>query len=298
MVIKQMKYFVAIVETMNYREAAERLFISQSAISQQIAALEAEFGIELLKRHGRSFSVTPAGNYFYHQCKSLLKQLEDTALETIRIGSDRENLLRVGCLNLYRGQGLRSAGIEFSRTYPEIDLSITTGNHEELYRKIMTGEVDLVLNDQRRAFSDEFENVILASATVMADIPENFPLSREDRAELGELASLPCALLSMKEGHSTDEPYFRDVLGYTGAFYPVDTFDDASIAAASNRCFLPFHGVGTIPPAPVGVKRLPLYRNKKPLRSRFCAFWLKERSGYYVEEFVNILKAHIGNVTS
>ena len=55
-------------------------------------------------------------------------------------------------------------------------------------------------------------------------------------------------------------------------------------------------GVGTIPQAPKGIQRVPLYRGGKPLRHRFCAFWLKERSGYYIEEFAALLKKNLENI--
>jgi DNA-binding transcriptional LysR family regulator len=54
-VIKQIKYFQAVVRCQSFTEAAEECFISQSAISQQIQALERELGVELLKREKRKF---------------------------------------------------------------------------------------------------------------------------------------------------------------------------------------------------------------------------------------------------
>ena len=59
--IKQMKYFQAVVRLGNFTKAAEECYISQSAISQQIQSLERELGVILLVREHRSFSLTPAG---------------------------------------------------------------------------------------------------------------------------------------------------------------------------------------------------------------------------------------------
>ncbi|MBO6094038.1 MAG: LysR family transcriptional regulator, partial [Oscillospiraceae bacterium] len=66
---RQMRYFIAVVETNSFFEAGEVCHISQSAISQQIKALEDELQVQLLERHGRKFTVTPAGQYFYEQAK-------------------------------------------------------------------------------------------------------------------------------------------------------------------------------------------------------------------------------------
>ena len=293
MVLKQIQYFLTVVDKMSFTEAAEALYISQSAVSQQITALEAELGVSLLKREKRSFSVTPAGEFFYRRCKALLRQMDAIVSETVRIGTDDESRLRIGCLNLYRGYALREAVIAFSKLYPHVELSIVSGNHEELYRKVVSGEVDLVLNDQRRAFSDEFANEIIADAGFWVDLPEDFPLEHPDYVEIAELDSLPCLLLSSQGGHSTDESYFRENVGFSGSFSPMENFENASMLVASGRGYLPFYGIGTVPPPPKGVRCVPLYRSGKPIRTHFCAFWLQNRGGYYVEEFTAMLKQRI-----
>ena len=59
--IKQIRYFQAVVRCKSFTEAAEECFISQSAISQQIQALEQALGVQLIRREKRRFSLTPAG---------------------------------------------------------------------------------------------------------------------------------------------------------------------------------------------------------------------------------------------
>ena len=59
MLLRQMKYFVAVVECSSFTEAAEQCYISQSAISQQIQSLERELGVELIRRQNRHFTITP-----------------------------------------------------------------------------------------------------------------------------------------------------------------------------------------------------------------------------------------------
>lgn len=64
---RQLRYFQSVVRLNSFSEAAEENFISQSAVSQQIQALERELGFPLLVRKNRSFSLTPAGEYFYRK---------------------------------------------------------------------------------------------------------------------------------------------------------------------------------------------------------------------------------------
>lgn len=83
-----MKYFVAVVDCNSFTEAAEQCYISQSAISQQIRALEDDLGVELIHRENRKFTLTPAGEYFYGQSKVILNEVGDIRRETVRIGKD------------------------------------------------------------------------------------------------------------------------------------------------------------------------------------------------------------------
>ncbi len=62
--LKQLKYFQSVVRLNSFSEAAEENFISQSAISQQVQALDRELGFPLLERRNRTFTLTPAGYIF------------------------------------------------------------------------------------------------------------------------------------------------------------------------------------------------------------------------------------------
>ena len=88
MLLRQIKYFCTIVEEGSFTEAAEKCFISQSAISQQIQSLEKELGVKLIKRENRRFSLTHAGEYMYRHGTALLLEAERICKEVKRIGRD------------------------------------------------------------------------------------------------------------------------------------------------------------------------------------------------------------------
>ena len=147
MLLRQMKYFVAVVECNGFTAAAERCYISQSAISQQISSLEGELGVSLLKRDGRKISVTSAGEYFYRRSKAIIAETDEVRAETIRIGSDSELRLSIGYLAGYCGVELQNAVVDFSGIYPEVIISVFRGTHEDLYDALLNGKADLVLSD-------------------------------------------------------------------------------------------------------------------------------------------------------
>lgn len=74
--IRQIKYFQAVLRCKSFTEATEECFISQSAISQQIQALEHELGVKLINRKNRKFSLTPVGEHFYKKSLVLIADFE------------------------------------------------------------------------------------------------------------------------------------------------------------------------------------------------------------------------------
>lgn len=290
MLLKQMKYFVAVVDCNSFTEAAEACFISQSAVSQQIQALEKELGVKLLHREHRRFFLTPAGEYFYRQSRLILQETERILRETVRTGRANErNLIRVGYLKSYSGQELRQVVAEFSSMYPELAMNLVSGNHEQLYKLIKNGDVDMVLNDQRRAFSDAYENRILQKSTVVVEISVHHPASRQERLTQGDLRFTPCILIAAQDQRGTEERYYRETLGYSGNFLFAEDMEEGRLLVLGNRGYMPLEATGTLPTPAPAIRRIPLYRNGEPVRRNICVFWLKEKTNYYIEKFADML---------
>lgn len=290
MLLNQMKYFTAVVEHNSFTEAAAALFISQSAISQQIQSLEEELGVQLLFRQHRSFQLTPAGEHFYRQSKLVLTDISKLKRETRQIGESEESQLKIGYLRVYGGLELHEAVALFSERYPEISLSIINGTHEELYHELLQKSVDIVLSDQRRAFSEDYMNLELVQSEMYAELAMQNSLSQQKELTWTELKDSPCILIATKEQQATEEEYYRNTLGFNGSFLFAESLDEGRLLVAGNRGFLPIESVGTLPP-PVGtIRRIPLMKDRVPITRKYCAFWQKKRSNYYIEEFAALLQ--------
>lgn len=290
MLFRQMKYFIAVVECSSFTEAAEQCYISQSAISQQIRSLEKELGVELIHRENRSFTLTPAGKYFYEQSKGILNEVEDIRRETFRIGKDKELELKIGYLRCYSGQELHQAVAEFSRLYPEVSIHIVNGTHEELYDLLRFGGADLVLTDQRRAFSDKYANFQLLKCGCYVELSVRSPLAEQESVTMEELKRQACILISSREQQNIEEDYYKNTLGFGGRFLFAENLEEGRLMVAGNRGFLPVERVGTLPPCGTGVKRLPVMEQGQQLKRNYCLFWVKENASYYIEEFAEILR--------
>ena len=216
--IRQIKYFQTVVRNNSFSEAAQECHISQSAISQQIQALERELGFQLLERKNRKFALTCAGEYFYKKSLILTADYERICREAARLSGHDKAVLTIGYLRCYSGQEFHLALEEFSSKYPDVLVKIEYGNHEELYGLLRTGGVDLVLNDQRRAFSDEYINLVLTVGNEYIEISARNPIAERSSITPQELKEIPCVLVSSKEQRENEREYYQGVVGFQSDF--------------------------------------------------------------------------------
>lgn len=288
--IKQIKYFQAVVQHMSFTEASEECHISQSAISQQIQALERELGFKLLERKNRKFSLTKAGEYFYQKSLILIKEYEQMCQEAKEIAIDSKATLSIGYLRGYSGHEFQLALAEFSQKYPNVTLKIEYGNHEELYEMMRDETVDIILNDQRRAFSDEYENRILMEGKEYIEVSLHHPLAKYEFVNVSDLKDYACILVTSKQQRVNEQSYYQNVIGFQGEFMYAESVDEARLKAIGGQGFMVVEGIQDAGEGRA-LKRIPLCRNDKQITRNYCAFWKKDNSGYYIEEFADILKS-------
>ena len=289
--IRQMKYFQSIVRNNSFSEAAEECHISQSAISQQLQAFERELGFQLLERKNRKFSLTPAGEHFYQKSIILVADYEQLCRETAKIARDDKAVLRVGYLRSYNGGEFHQALEEFARKYPEVTVQIEHGNHEELYHLLISGQIDIAFNDQRRKFFDAYVNLILETTHSSIEISSASPLAALSKITPQELKNIPCILVTSPSQQETEREYYHNAVGFQGEFIFAENLEAARLLVISGKGFLPIEGNGQIMNFGTSITRIPLFQNGKQITRNYCAFWKKDNSGYYVEEFADILKS-------
>lgn len=288
--IRQIRYFQSVVRNNSFSEAAEECHISQSAISQQIKALENELGFLLLERHNRKFVLTPAGEHFYKKSLLLIADYEQMCREAAKIASGDESILKIGYLRSHNSPEVHQALEEFSEKYPHVDLQLLYGNHEDLFDLLRTGGADLVLNDQRRAFSDEYVNLILAVNKMYIELAARSPVAELSSVTVQELKNIPCILVASKEQRAVEQAFYQTVIGIQSEILYAENLEEARIMVISGQGFLPIEGSGSAMTFGAAIRRVPLYRGEEQITRNYCLFWKKDNSGYYVEEFADILK--------
>ncbi len=290
MMLRQMQYFHAVVRTGSFTQAAEECFISQSAISQQIKALENDLGVKLLARENRSFRLTKAGEYLYQKSGQLLEDFERVKNETIQIGCGRQSVLKLGYLKSYSGGELLNAVLEYNDIYPDVQVHIQNGNHEALYHLLNSNQLDLVLNDQRRAFSDKYVNFHLFEARYFIVIHEKHPLSGNPFFEPQMLNEIPIILVASKEQREAEQNYYQNALGLGKVYIFAENNEEARLFVAGDRGVLieeEFQGnCHNIDFA----KKIPLIRYGKQMTKPYCLFWKVENDSEKIRGFAGILK--------
>ena len=290
MLLRQMEYLQAVIENGNFYLAAEQCHVSQSAISQQIKKLEDELGVRLLERHNRTFSLTPAGEHFYRKSLVILGDITQLVRETKKIADKDHAVLRIGYYKGYSGNELSEAVALFSEKYPAVNVQITVGSHEEMYLAMENNTVDLALNDQRRAFSDAYNNMVLSESHIYIELSSRNPLSKLPYLEVSDLKNMPCILVINPSGQQEEQRYYEEIIGLKGEFLFADTTQEARLKLITGQGYMPVDVIGEQVWFDTSVSRIPLYRNNASITKTYCAFWRKDNSGYYIEEFADLLK--------
>ncbi|MDH5303414.1 MAG: LysR substrate-binding domain-containing protein [Gammaproteobacteria bacterium] len=162
---KQLQYFVALTDAGHFGRAAEACFVSQSAFSNAIQALENTLGVQLVDRTNRRVTITAVGQEVNTLGRLVLRDLTDL-VETAAGGrAPLESDLRLGVIPTIAPFLLPRVLPKLRRAYPKLRLFLTEDQTGRLYDRLMDGELDLLLlalpwemrgAEQKTLFKDEF----------------------------------------------------------------------------------------------------------------------------------------------
>lgn len=132
-------------ESKNITKAAEKLFITQSALSKRIKAMEQELGVELLLRHHQGIRFTPEGELVLSSARAAAKQLAQMRAQLAANRQEVCGTLRAGVSINYALYRFPDILAEYHRKYPKVQLQVTTGQSRDLYRQMLEGRLDVAI---------------------------------------------------------------------------------------------------------------------------------------------------------
>jgi DNA-binding transcriptional LysR family regulator len=191
--VKRMRVLREVAAQSSFSGAAEKLGYTQSAVSQQIAALEREAGVVLIERNPRGIRLTDAGEALVRHTEGILARLTDAEEELEAIAGLRGGRLRLASFPTAGATLMPKAIAEFSRRHPGVELSLSEADPPQSVPRLRAGELDLVLVDDTDPVLDdrevEFEHVL--DDPLFAVLPKEHALAGRRRIKLADLAPEP-----------------------------------------------------------------------------------------------------------
>ncbi len=191
MTLNQMKYFIAVARCLNFTEAAKSLFITQPALSRQIAAMEEELGTELFVRERKTLKLTPGGSILYNGLPDLLKTYGNLIREARSANQGYEGHLRIGILDVYDISELFTDTIQiFQEKYPQIQLTMERFSLGVLPDNLYDGSLDLILTYGFSLFDKpSLMTVDIQKYDSCIMLHRNHPLADKEGVSLSDLKS-------------------------------------------------------------------------------------------------------------
>ncbi len=186
---RQLKTFLAIARHGNLTRAASEANIAQSSLSDQVQALEAELGTQLLLRSRQGVVLTPSGEVLKAYAEEILA-LNDEAKEAIRAASGAETgALTIGTLETIAAERLAPFLARFRRLHPDIVLALKIAGSDELQRRLENGSIDVAVTLDRGGTDERFVSRLLSREPLALITAANASVASPENIK--DLARLP-----------------------------------------------------------------------------------------------------------
>ncbi|SDF29691.1 LysR family transcriptional regulator [Sporomusa acidovorans] len=173
-----------ISEEKNITKTAERLYLSQPAISQRLKNLEREFGIKILHRNAGGVSFTSQGEYLLDYAKVMLTQYRDVKERILNMENTVQGTLRLGTSSIFAHYELPDILRGFREQYPQVEVFLKTGLSHTINRALLRGEIsvailrgDYIWNEGQLLLRNEPICLVSSSPIELNDLPNQPQIS-------------------------------------------------------------------------------------------------------------------------
>lgn len=191
---QNLKAFLLVAETGSFSTAAEKLHLTQPAVSKRVAALEAQLNAMLFDRIGKSVSLTEAGRALLPHAQAISRDIENaqrSISELSGVIAGKLSLATSHHIGLHR---LPDVLRQFSNTYPQVELDIEFMDSEKAYELIMRGKVELAVVTLAPVIDSSFHAASIWPDPLHIAIADSHPLANHQTVELQQLSEYPAIL--------------------------------------------------------------------------------------------------------
>jgi DNA-binding transcriptional LysR family regulator len=190
MQLESLKMFCDVVETGSFSRAAQLNHVTQSAVSQQIRALENRYEQKLLSRSARQVTPTPSGERLFRGCKEILARFSEVEQEIREQSAEVAGTTTVSTIYSVGLHELQSVQIGLLKTHPKVNMRLTYRRSDQVYDDVILGaaELGVVAYPQARAGVDIVEFRDDKLAVVCAP---GHPLASKSKVSMSAVAGVP-----------------------------------------------------------------------------------------------------------
>jgi DNA-binding transcriptional LysR family regulator len=192
MELRHLRYFVAVAERQSFRLAAERIHVTQPAITRQIHDLEAELGTLLFERTSSGVKLTPAGELFLRETRTALDLIGAAARAVKRFGNGLQGSLRIGFVENATWDGLVPEILNrFEREAPDVTLELVPLNTPRQIAALADDRLDGSFVYRLDALPDTLAAIELTRVGVVAAVPRHWGFDERKPVSVRDLEGRP-----------------------------------------------------------------------------------------------------------
>jgi len=234
MELRHLRYFVTVATEGTFSAAAEKLRVSQPALSKQVRDLEEEIGVSLFSRTSTGVRLTAAGREFYAQSKNTLATL-DTAVQRTRAAKyEQSGTLRIGIYGAIISHVLPHVMEIYSSQYPGIDLTLHEMHHRDQYAALESGEIDVGLTAiPPGRIPPWVQHVVVAQLKFMLVMREEHRLAHQPSISLADVAEETFLCFTHLQKYKDHAERLQEIFSHFGFPTPrIKTVDDFGVLYA------------------------------------------------------------------
>lgn len=286
----RLRTFRVLAESLHFRKTADKLHISQSAVSQQISALEAELGVPLVERIGRRTFLTPAGKSLVDEAGKVLAAVERAGEAVRAYGAGDVDRVRLGASTTPGVYIVPAALGAFRAALPLVELTFRIANSADIEQALVHNELDLGVVGEDIAHEELFQVSIGDDEVVAVAAPGLVSRKRIKPADLGKLPILA------REAGSATRRYVDAALGKAGV-KPQAAFElpspEAQVRAAAAGLGIAFVS-RHVAANDLAAKRLAVVRIEglRLVRPITAAYHRDKRVSPAMQQLITLLRRH------